>query len=258
MARIGKNPAFSVEKIPDMQEIALSGDTQRARHAGSVIGGYLSQYGIDIDFAPVADVNTNSANTVIGRRAFGSDPQVAAEMVASAVSGFASAGVISCLKHFPGHGDTKEDSHKGSAVTNKGWDEMLACEMLPFRAGISAGADMVMVSHISAPSVTGDDVPASLSHCIITEKLRGELGFEGVIITDSMSMGAITNGYSSGDAAVMSFLAGADIILMPEDFESAFNAVLAAAEDGRISQERLDESVYRILALRSRCGGVNG
>ncbi|MBP5750659.1 MAG: glycoside hydrolase, partial [Firmicutes bacterium] len=179
------------------------------------------------------------------------DPSEAAELVAEAVKGFHEGGTGFCRKHWPGHGDTKTDTHKGSASTAKTWDDLLACEVLPFRAGIEAGADMVMVAHISAPEVTGNSEPASLSRVLMTEKLRGALGFKGVIVTDSFEMRAISDVYGPGEAAVKAFLAGADIILMPADYEKAFDAVLAAVESGEISGERLEQSVRRILRMKA-------
>ncbi|MBP5749962.1 MAG: glycoside hydrolase family 3 protein, partial [Firmicutes bacterium] len=180
VTRIASNWRFDVPRFPDMGRLDGS-----AEECAQQIGAYLKEYGIDLDFAPVADVNTNLKNPVIGVRAYSSDPSEAAELVAEAVKGFHEGGTGCCLKHWPGHGDTKTDTHKGSASTAKTWDDMLACEVLPFRAGIEAGADMVMVAHISAPEVTGSSEPASLSRVLMTEKLRGALGFEGVIVTDS-------------------------------------------------------------------------
>lgn len=224
---------------------------QAAFDSARDIGTYLRAFGIDADFAPVADVNTNRNNPVIGARAYSSDPEEASELVASAVGGFRAGGMGTCLKHWPGHGDTKTDTHKGYASTSKTWEEILACEALPFKSGIAMGADMVMAAHIAAPNVTGTDEPASLSYILLTEKLRGELGFEGVIVTDSLEMGAISQSYSSGEACVKAILAGADILLMPADYQKAFEAVSAAVESGEISMERLDESVRRILELRA-------
>ena len=214
------------------------------------IGSYLKEYGFDLDFAPVADVNTNPHNPVIGTRAYSNDPLTAADLVGAACAGLHEGGSGSCLKHWPGHGDTKTDTHKGRASTAKTWEEILDCEAIPFRAGIDAGTDMVMVSHIAAPAVTGSDEPASLSHVLITEKLRRELGYEGVVITDALDMGAVSHYYSPGEAAVQAFLAGADILLMPSDYFEAFDAMVAAVNDGTIPKERLDESVRRILQLR--------
>ncbi len=251
IARIANHPAnFNVTKFPSMGAIAQSGDESQAFAAGKTIGAYLSAYGLDIDFAPVADVNTNPKNPVIGDRAFGDDPAVAAGMVKQVIAGLHESGAASCVKHFPGHGDTATDTHTGYAETLKTWDEISACEMIPFRAGIEAGTDFVMTAHIAAPNVTGSDEPATMSYTLLTEKLRGELGFQGLIITDALAMGAIREKYSSSQACVQCILAGADILLMPYDYFEAFDGVVQAVENGVIPESRIDESVYRVLSFK--------
>lgn len=253
VARIANHPAgFGVRRFDPMGVIAASGDESLAYEAGHTIGGYLKAFGLDVDFAPVADVNTNPLNPVIGNRAFGSDPALAARMVAQAVRGLRDSGTAACLKHFPGHGDTSTDTHTGYAETLKTWEEISACEMVPFRAGIGAGAELVMTAHIAAPQVTGSAVPATMSRTLLTDKLRGELGFQGLIITDALSMGAIMQQYSSAEACVQCILAGADLLLMPYDYPQAFEGVLQAVQDGRIPESRIDESVTRILRFKQR------
>lgn len=221
---------------------------------GRTIGGYLRPYGFNLDFAPVADVNSNPQNPVIGKRAFSSDPKVAAAMVSAAVEGFHEAGMLCTLKHFPGHGDTGEDSHYGTATTNQTWEEMQAAALLPFEAGIAAGADVVMAAHITTPNATQDGLPASLSYTMLTERLRGELGFTGVICTDALEMKAISSHYAPADAAVAALNAGADILLMPADLCAAFEGVVQAVETGAVAEERLNESVRRILTLKEKAG----
>lgn len=251
IARIANHPQnFNVPKFSSMGDIAKSGDLEQARAVGKAIGEYLRAYGLDIDFAPVADVNTNPRNPVIGDRAFGDDPTLAAQMVAQVIAGLHESGVASCIKHFPGHGDTATDTHTGYAETRKTWEEISACEMIPFRAGIAAGSELVMTAHIAAPAVTGGSEPATMSPVLLTEKLRGELGFTGVIITDALSMGAIRQAYTSSEACVRCIQAGADILLMPYDYFEAFDGVVQAVEDGLIPESRIDESVYRILTLK--------
>ena len=251
IARIANHPAdFGVRKFPPMGEIAKTGDESLAYEAGREIGIYLAAYGVDIDFAPVADVNTNPLNPVIGDRAFGDDPAVAAAMVKQVIRGLHESGVASCIKHFPGHGDTSTDTHTGYAETGKTWEEMLACEMIPFRAGMEAGTELLMTAHIAAPAVTGSDEPSTMSRVILTDKLRGELGYDGLIITDALSMGAIRNRYSSSEACVACIEAGADIVLMPYDYFEAFDGVVRAVEEGRLTEERIEESVYRILRFK--------
>lgn len=252
IARIANNENFDVPKYESMAAIAESGDPSEAYKAAFTIGSYVKKYGFDIDYAPVADVNTNPENIVIGPRAFSDDPETAAEFVVSYLNGLDSAGVIGTLKHFPGHGDVKTDTHSGYAETNKTWEEMLKCEMIPFKAGIEAGAQMIMTAHIAAPKVTGDDLPATLSPVILQDKLRGELGFKGIIVTDAMDMGAITTQFGNAEAAIKSIQAGVDVVLCSKDFTQVFDAVVNAVEKGDIKETRIDESVKRILELKAK------
>ena len=250
VSRIGNNPNFNVKKYESMAAIGATGDPQNAYECGNTIGTYLKRYGFDIDFAPVADVNTNPENVVIGPRAFSDDPAVAAPMVVNYLQGLKDAGITGCIKHFPGHGDTKADTHYGYASTQKTWDEMLNCEMVTFKAGIQWGCQLVMTAHIGAPKVTGSDVPSTMSPIILQDKLRGELGYQNIIITDAMEMGAITQQYTSAEGAVGSIKAGVDIVLGPRYFTEAFDAVMAAVNNGTLSEERINQSVRRILKLR--------
>ena len=250
VSRIANNPNFNVKKYESMAAIGATGDPKNAYECGNTIGTYLKRYGFDIDFAPVADVNTNPENVVIGPRAFSDDPAVAAPMVTNYLQGLKDAGITGCIKHFPGHGDTKADTHYGYASTQKTWEEMLSCEMVTFKAGIQWGCQLIMTAHIGAPKVTGSDVPATMSPLILQDKLRGELGYQNIIITDGMEMGAITQQYTSAEAAVGSIKAGVDIVLGPRYFIEAFDAVMAAVNNGTLSEERINQSVRRILKLR--------
>lgn len=252
VARIGNNSNFNVVKYSSMAAVGATGDPKNAYNAGDNIGGYLALYGFDMDLAPVSDVNTNPDNVVIGDRAFGSSPQLVADMASQFLAGLQKNFVEGCLKHFPGHGDTKADTHYGYAESLKTWDELKNCEMIPFQKGIQSGAQMIMTAHVCLPNVTGDQTPSTLSPMILQDKLRGELGFKGVIITDSMGMGAITNQYSPEEAAIAALEAGVDIVLDPADYPSAFEAVVNAVTSGRISQAQLDERVARVLALKKR------
>lgn len=254
VARLANHKAFDLPKYANAAAIGAAGDPEQARAMGRTIGGYLKPYGFNLDFAPVADVNSNPKNPVIGKRAFSSDPNMAASMVSAAVEGFHEAGMLCTLKHFPGHGDTGEDSHYGTATTTKTWEEMQAAEMLPFEAGIAVGADVVMAAHITTPNATSDGLPASLSYTMLTERLRGELGFTGVICTDALEMKAISSHYAPADAAVAALNAGADILLMPSDLHAAFEGVVQAVENGTVSEERLNESVRSILMLKEKAG----
>ena len=252
VARIANNTNFNVEKFESMEAIGATGDPQNAYRCANVIGTYLRRYGFNIDFAPVADVNTNPENIRIGNRAFSNDPQVAAPMVTGYLQGLKDAGITGCIKHFPGHGDTQADTHYGYAQSLKTWDEMLACEMITFRAGIQWGTQLIMTAHIAAPNVTGTDVPATMSPLILQDKLRGELGYQNLIITDAMEMGAITLQYTNAEAAVGTLQAGADIVLGPQNFVEAFDAVVRAVEDGVLTEQRIDQSVRRILKLKKQ------
>ncbi|MDE5940436.1 MAG: beta-N-acetylhexosaminidase [Lachnospiraceae bacterium] len=245
------NSKVEVTKVDDMASVGAGGDASLAAEAGETIGSYLKEIGFNVDFAPVADVA--GEGSALGNRSFGADPQVVGEMVASAVGGIEGTGVSACLKHFPGLGSTSEDTHDGRVEITKSIDEMRVSDFVPFSAGIEAGADFVMVSHATAPALDEDNVPSSLSKKVITDILRGELGFEGVVITDALDMTAITDYYTPEEAAVMALEAGADMLLMPEDFEKAYEAVLAAVQEGTISEERIDESLNRIY--RVKCAG---
>ena len=250
VSRIANNPNFNVKKYESMAAIGATGDPQNAYECGNTIGTYLHGYDFDIDFAPVADVNTNPENIVIGPRAFSDDPAVAAPMVVNYLQGLKDAGITGCIKHFPGHGDTQADTHYGYASTQKTWEEMLNCEMVTFKAGIQWGCQLVMTAHIGAPKITGSDVPSTMSPIILQDKLRGELGYQNIIITDAMEMGAITQQYTSAEGAVGSLKAGVDIVLGPRYFTEAFDAVMTAVNNGTLSEERINQSVRRILKLR--------
>ena len=252
VARIANNDNFNEKKYESMGAIGATGDPQNAYECGNTIGTYLRRYGFDIDFAPVADVNTNPENIVIGQRAFSDDPTVAAPMVTNYLQGLKDAGVTGCIKHFPGHGDTKSDTHYGYAQSMKTWDEMLGCEMTTFKAGIAWGCQLIMTAHIAAPNVTGSDVPSTMSPVILQDKLRGELGYQNIIITDAMEMGAITQQYNCAEATVGCIKAGVDIVLGPQNFVQAFDAVIAAVNNGTITEERINQSVRRILKLKSK------
>ena len=252
VARIANHPNFDVEKFPDMAEIGATGDPSRAYEVGSTIASYLKDYGFNLDFAPDADVLTNPNNTAIGVRSFGSDPDMTAQMVEQAVKGFQDHQVSAVIKHFPGHGGTTTDSHNGAAIVDRSLEELRSAEFLPFEAGIQAGVDMVMVGHLQVPQVISDDTPASLSSEMITDVLRNELGYDGIVITDSLSMGAITTYYTSADAAVKCIQAGVDMLLMPYSFTEAYQGVLDAVNSGEISEERINESVTRILKVKCK------
>lgn len=245
---------FDVPVLPSMYEIGQSGRPERAYEAMKATGESLKALGFNVDFAPVADIWSNPLNTVIGDRAFASTADGVAPFVRQAVRGLEDASIASCVKHFPGHGETEADTHTGTAVSNVDARTLRERELGPFAAGIEEGCPMVMVAHIKLPNVTGDDLPASLSPAIVQGILRDEMGFEGVVITDSLQMGAVTEFFSPEEAPVMALKAGCDILLMPEDLPRAFNGIKAAVEAGQITESRIDESVLRILKLRLKYG----
>jgi len=250
VSRVGSNPDMGATSFGDMAGYGDTGDKGKAQEIGKIIGADLCKLGFNVDFAPVADVLTNPDNTAIGRRAFSDDPEVTAEMVRAMVEGMRESGCISTLKHFPGQGNADADTHEGVAATDRTLEEMESCEFLPFQAGIEAGAPMVMVGHLSVPSLTESDTPASLSPEVITEILRDNLGFRGVVITDALDMEAITERYDAAEAAVAALEAGADLLLMTEDLDEAVQGVLDAVDSGTLSEERIGESVTRILAMK--------
>lgn len=236
-------------KVDSAQAIGQTADAGNAYQAGVTIGSYLSEVGFNLDFAPVADL-ANVEKSVMEGRAYGSDAAAVSPFVTSMLQGLEEQGVTGCLKHFPGIGSTVTDTHDGLSSTDRSAEDFRANEFAVFQAGIDAGADMIMVSHAAAPSLAGDNTPASLSKAIITDILREELNFKGVVITDAMNMKAISDYYGSDEAAIMALKAGCDMILMPEDFEKAYTGVLQAVQDGTISEERINDSLRRIYRIK--------
>ena len=252
VARLGRNSAFNLPTYENAAAVAASGDPEDARDMGRTIGGYLNKYGFNLDFAPVADVNTNPNNPVIGTRAFSSDPEVAATMAAAFAAGLREQGVCATFKHFPGHGDTDQDSHSGLAISWRNREQQAACEWLPFQK--ATALDFIMIAHVALPEVTGDMTPSTLSRQVVTGILREELMFEGLIITDAMNMGAIVESYGSAEAAIAALEAGCDIVLMPNNVPEAFQAVVDAINSGRFTEAWLDETVRRILNFKQAHG----
>ena len=250
VARVANNDAFGVTDVGNMSDIGAAGDAQNAYNAGVTIGTYLKQLGFNVDYAPVADVLTNPDNTVIGTRSFGSDASVVADMVTKELEGLSSQGVFGVVKHFPGHGGVSGDSHDGAVTLDKSLEELMQTEFVPFQKAVENGVSFVMVGHISVPQVVGDNTPASLSQMMVSNVLREQLGYQGIVITDAMNMGAITGSYTADQAAVMAVNAGVDMILMPQDYETAYNGLLQAVQDGTITEDRINESVTRIVKVK--------
>ncbi|MBS5477564.1 MAG: glycoside hydrolase family 3 protein [Coriobacteriia bacterium] len=250
VARIARNAAFGVENPGDMRDVGSTGDTSYAHDVALTIGTYLRDLGFNLDFAPVCDIASNPDSDVMARRSFGDDPQLVADMVAAQVEGFAQAGMPCSAKHFPGIGAALGDSHDVNIVSEKSVEELAIEELIPFERVVSAGVPLVMVGHLSLPVATGSDEPACLNPHVVTDLLRDRLRFAGLIISDSLEMGAVTQLHDSAEAAVLGIQAGLDLLLMPEDFDTALEGVMAALADGTITEDRIDESVSRILTLK--------
>ena len=252
VARLANHRAFRLPKYRNAAAIGKSETTANALEMGRTIGAYLKEYGFNVDFAPVADINTNPKNTIIGNRAFSSTPEVAGQMAAAMAEGLRSQGIIPTFKHFPGHGNTAEDSHTALAVSRKTTAELAECELLPF--GYATADDWVMVGHIALPAILDSRTPASMAPEIVTGMLKTQMGFQGLVITDSLEMGAVTALYNSAEAALGALKAGCDLLLMPADLEHAFEAVLESYETGELSETDLDVTVERILRFKERHG----
>ena len=237
------------ENAAGASAVGQSGDPAAAYAAGSSIAAYLTPLGFNLDLAPVADLKT-AQDSPLGDRAYGADSASVAGMVSSMVQGLEENGISACLKHFPGIGSTDEDTHAGLAGTERTAEQFRAEEFAVFQAGIDAGADFVMVSHIAAPALAGDNTPCSMSEAVVTGILREELGFKGVIISDEMNSKAISEYYAADEAAIKALKAGCDMILMPEDFEKAYQGVLDAVQNGTISEERVNDSLRRIYRIK--------
>ncbi len=242
-------------QLPGAMALGASHDTEAARTAAEISGAELEAMGLNQNFAPVADVNVDPDNPVIGVRSFSSDPQHAADMTAAQVEGYqASGGLASTIKHFPGHGDTSDDSHTDLPRIDHTYQEWTELDAPPFQAAIEQGVDTVMTAHIQFPALDGSLTPATLSEPILTGLLRDELGFDGVVVTDSLSMEGVREGYGDDRVPVLALLAGADMLLMPPDIDLAYHAVLDAVASGELSERRIDESVTRVLNLKYELG----
>ncbi len=250
VARLGNNSQMGVTKIPTMKSIGETNDPNKAYEVGQTLANDLSELGFNMDFAPDADVIINENNTEIGDRSFGTDPVLVSEMVQNVVLGLEDNAVSATLKHFPGHGSTTVDSHTGYSASDRTIEQLRETEFLPFKAGIEAGVDFIMVSHMTLVNATEQKVPASISKEVITDMLIDELGYKGIIITDSFSMGAITQEYTVAEAATMAVNAGVDMILMPSNLVSTHTSLMRAVENGEITEERINESVRKILTLK--------
>lgn len=241
-------------RFPRAMAIGAAGDEQLAFEAGRITAIEGRAMGVHVNFAPVADVNNNARNPVINTRSFGEDPARVGGLVAAYVRGLQQGGMIATLKHFPGHGDTETDSHLGLPIITHPRDRLEALELPPFQAGMAAGAGAVMVAHIELPSLDAAKAPATFSRAVVTDLLRRDLAFDGLVVTDAMKMEAITRLTSPGEAAVRAVEAGADLVLDSPDPVAAFTALKAAVAGGQLSPHRIDASVTRILRAKARLG----
>jgi beta-N-acetylhexosaminidase len=251
---ISRLPAPSTQ-LPGNMALGAGRSVLDAYNSARITGRELRVVGINQAWAPVADVNVNPANPVIGVRSFSSDPTLAAALTAAQVAGFQlGAGTAAAAKHFPGHGDTATDSHTGLPVISHSRAEWSRVDAPPFRAAIAAGVDVIMSAHIVVPALDPSGDPATLSRPIMTGLLRGELGYRGVIVTDSLGMAGVRQKYGDDRVPVLALKAGVDMLLMPPNLDVAYNAVLGAVASGELTEKRIDESVRRILMVKQRRG----
>lgn len=253
--RVSRMPDSYI-KIPTAQTIGETGDADYSKRIGKALAEEVKSLGFNLDFAPDLDINSNPDNPVIGDRSFGADAKTVITHGIAVIQGLKEGGVSPVVKHFPGHGDTSVDSHLELPVVNKTLKQLEAFELLPFKAAVENGADMVMVAHLLLPQID-DSRPASLSPAIISDLLRDQLGYEGVVITDDMTMGGIVNHYPIGEAAVDSVKAGADIVLVGHNLSSelgVLKALKAAAQSGVLPEDEINRHVYRILQLKEQNG----
>ncbi|GHF67748.1 glycoside hydrolase family 3 protein [Streptomyces griseosporeus] len=250
VCRVGKPATL----FPGAMAMGAGGSRTDARALGRISGAELRAMGIRQDYSPVADVNVNPANPVIGVRSFGADPRAVAGLVAAEVKGYQGSRVAATAKHFPGHGDTAVDSHYGFPVITHTREQWEALDAVPFRAAIAAGIDSIMTAHIQFPALDDSGDPATLSRPILTGILRGELGYDGVVVTDSLGMEGVRTKYGDDRVPVLALKAGVDQLLNPPDLDVAWHAVLDAVHTGELTEERLDESVLRVLRLKAKLG----
>lgn len=248
--RIKKLPDANVLTIPYMYDLGLTQNSDLSYQVGTVIGEELAAFGINLDYAPTIDIYSNPQNKVIGKRAFGSDSETVIKMAFPFINGLKNSGIIPVVKHFPGHGDTITDSHKELPIVTKTKEELYQNELKPFVEAVRQNVDMIMVAHISLPNVTGNKLPASLSKEIITDLLRNEMGYQGIVTTDAVDMKALSNHYTTKEICEKAINAGVDMILMPQESKVAAAAIKELLQEQKIQERQIDESVKRILLLK--------
>lgn len=238
-----------VTEIPPMQMLGNTNQITLSYEVGRVVAEELRVFGINMDFAPILDVNYSN-NQVIGNRSFGSDVEIVSNMGIAFANGLEKNDVIAVYKHFPGHGSTIVDSHYGLPVITKTKEELLSSDLVPFQKAIDSGASVIMVGHLAVPNITGDETPASLSKKLITGLLKQEMGYQGLVITDALNMGALTQNYSEKEIYEMAINAGVDILLMPLDLERAIFYIKGSIAEGKITEKQIDDSIRKILFLK--------
>ena len=251
VSRIGSNQSITNLKIPSASKIGKLKEVD-IYNVSIILSKRVKSLGFNTNFAPVCDINTNSSNPVIGTRAYSDNHKDVSLAIKNVILAFKDTGIFSVAKHFPGHGDTFTDSHLGYSFVEHDLNRINEIELRPFIEAIENDVDMIMTGHIALPKVTGDNIPATLNSKIINDILRKQLGYNGVVITDAMNMGAIIDEYGKKEAVEMAFLAGVDIILIPIDIEDAIDTIIALYNEGIIDMERINDSVRRILTLKKK------
>ena len=250
VSRLEHTAALGLRQLPSAEFIGQQNDPAYAYRIGTILARQLKEFGFNVDFAPVVDINTNPNNTVIGARSFGSTPQLVSEMGAAVIHGLQDNGIMACAKHFPGHGDTSTDTHHELAFIKHNLSRLRNEEFIPFQAAISARVMSIMLAHIVAQNITGNNLPATMSKTIITDIIRNELNFNGLIITDALMMKAITHNYTTSEVCLRALNAGVDILLMPDIIEEGYNAVLQRAETDKDFAARVEDAAARIIAAK--------
>ena len=264
VARVAQDDDFEVDDVGNMQDIGATGKTNEARDAARYVGGYLKQFGFNVNFAPVADIAT-TADSPMYKRAFGDTPELVSEMVKAQIEGYERSGVICSAKHFPGIGAAEEDSHDQSIYSDKTAEEMRSWELVPFEAAIDVHVPMIMVGHLTCTGITPEEEvedgdvkktiptpPATYDSNVVNGLLRHSMGYQGIVVTDALEMGAVVDYCDPNEQAVLAIEAGVDLVLLPEDFDKAYDGLLDAVKSGRISEDRINESVRRIIAEKLR------
>lgn len=252
--RLSGNTDMGVTNQGDMAAVGATMDTENAYQVGRELGRQMTELGFNLDFAPVADIRSNPANYEIGNRSYGETKEIVGTMVAAQVQGMKEEHLIATLKHFPGHGEVTGNTHNDLQTIPCDEARLKSFEFEPFKQGIAAGADVVMVSHLCVPTITGEDTTSSMSYEIVTRLLKHELGFEGIAMTDSCQMGSIARHIPAKDVAVQALLAGNDMILMPSNYQEAYEGIIEAVQEGTLPQERLQEACEVIICCKMKQG----